>query len=78
MFHLNLLHSYTYSYAGLVSFWVAREINDKKKSKKWIQRGVECKDEIEKLSVLASTWNFQNSECRFPRYVVIFLYLSII
>jgi len=47
-------------YAGLVSFWVAREINDKKKSKKWIQRGVECKDEIEKLSVLASKWNFQN------------------
>eukprot|EP00985_Skeletonema_marinoi_P023684 scaffold15914_cov140-Skeletonema_marinoi.AAC.4 len=35
-------------------------MNDKKKSKKWIQRGVECKDEIEKLSVLASTWNFQN------------------
>ena len=74
----HLLHSYTHSYSGLVSFWIAREINnDKKKSKKWIKRGVECKDEIEKLSVSASKWNFQNSECR-NLHVVIFLYLSIL
>uniref|UniRef100_A0A7S2LX91 Uncharacterized protein n=1 Tax=Skeletonema marinoi TaxID=267567 RepID=A0A7S2LX91_9STRA len=49
-------------YSGLVSFWVARETddNDRKESKKWIKRGVECKDKIEKLSVSASTWNFEN------------------
>ena len=64
---------FLYSYSGLVSFWIARESNSKKK-KKWIRRGVECKDKIEKLSDLASTWNFQNSECR-NLHVVIFLYL---
>ena len=33
-----------YSYSGLVSFWLAREMNaDKKQSKKWIKRGVGCK-----------------------------------
>ncbi|KAK1734218.1 hypothetical protein QTG54_014985, partial [Skeletonema marinoi] len=49
-------------YSGLVSFWVARETddNDRKESNKWIKRGVECKDKIEKLSVSASTWNFEN------------------
>jgi hypothetical protein len=33
-----------------------------KQSKKWIARGVECKDAIEKLAISASTWNFQNSK----------------
>ena len=50
-------------YSGLVSFWIGREINDKKKeSMKWLARGVACKDEIEKLAASASKWNFQNSE----------------
>lgn len=48
----------TYSYAGLASFWIGREMNDKE----LIAKGTECKNEIEKLVVLASTWNFQNSE----------------
>mmetsp|Transcript_3236 Transcript_3236/g.4867 ORF Transcript_3236/g.4867 Transcript_3236/m.4867 type:complete len:281 (+) Transcript_3236:39-881(+) len=47
-------------YSGLVSFWVARETDDKKELTKWIKRGVECKDKMEKLSVSASTWNFEN------------------
>ena len=52
-----------HSYSGLVSFWVAREMGDNKnKSWKWLARGVECKNELVKLSVSASTWNFQNSE----------------
>jgi hypothetical protein len=52
------------SYCGLVSFWISREINDKKskKSKKWIARGVEYKNEIDKLAMSASAWNFQNSK----------------
>ena len=37
-------------------------MSDKKKSNKWLASGVECKDEIEKLAVLASAWNFENSE----------------
>jgi tetratricopeptide (TPR) repeat protein len=50
-------------YSGLVSFWIGREINDKKReSMKWLARGVACKDEIEKLAASASKWNFQNSE----------------
>ena len=49
------------SYAGLASFWIGRE-TDGRKSKKWIARGVECKDAIEKLATSASEWNFQNSE----------------
>ena len=48
-----------HSYSGLVSFWIGREKDDKN----WIARGVKCKDEIERLVVSASTWNFQNSEC---------------
>ncbi len=55
-FALPLLHAY--SYAGLVSFWVGRELDEKE----WIARGVECKEEIEKLAASASKWNFQNSE----------------
>eukprot|EP00574_Skeletonema_japonicum_P009992 CAMPEP_0201719324 /NCGR_PEP_ID=MMETSP0593-20130828/4547_1 /ASSEMBLY_ACC=CAM_ASM_000672 /TAXON_ID=267983 /ORGANISM="Skeletonema japonicum, Strain CCMP2506" /LENGTH=767 /DNA_ID=CAMNT_0048209733 /DNA_START=171 /DNA_END=2474 /DNA_ORIENTATION=- len=47
-------------YSGLVSFWVAREMNGKNGSKKWIERAIECKDEFVKLSVSASTWNFEN------------------
>ena len=51
--------SYAYlSYIGLVSFWVGREKNDKT----WIARGIECKNEIEKLAASVSIWNFQNSE----------------
>ncbi len=46
------------SYFGLISFWIGRETNDKK----WIARGTESKEAIEKLSLLASTWNFQNSK----------------
>jgi hypothetical protein len=54
------------SYFGLVSFWIARDLNNKKYiAKKWIARGAESKVAIEKLAVLASIWNFQNSECRF-------------
>ena len=49
-----------YSYAGLASFWIGREMNDKD----LIAKGTECKNEIEKLVVIASTWNFQNSECQ--------------
>jgi hypothetical protein len=49
---------HTYSYSGLVSFWVGREKNDSK----WIARGCKCKEEIEKLAASASIWNFQNSE----------------
>jgi hypothetical protein len=37
---------------------VGRELLDKE----MIKRGVECKDEIEKLAASASVWNFQNSE----------------
>jgi len=58
--NIRVFLSHAYSYSGLVSFWVGREKNDKK----WIARGVECKDEIEKLAASASIWNFQNSECR--------------
>jgi len=47
-------------YSGLVSFWAARESNVNKESERWRKRGVDCKDEIEKLSFSASTWNFQN------------------
>lgn len=32
--------------------------------KELIAKGTECKNEIEKLVVLASSWNFQNSECQ--------------
>ena len=60
-----------FSYSGLISFWVAREMNGKNGSKKWIDRAIECKDEFVKLSVSASAWNFENSECRY-RYGVIF------
>jgi hypothetical protein len=38
--------------------WVGRELGDKE----WIARGVECKEEIEKLAASASKWNFENSE----------------
>eukprot|EP00984_Skeletonema_dohrnii_P034872 scaffold33898_cov222-Skeletonema_dohrnii-CCMP3373.AAC.2 len=48
---------------------------DKKQSKKWIKRGVGCKHVIEKLSVSASTWNFENSECR-NRRLSFSIYLS--
>ena len=58
------MSTHTFSYSGLVSFWVAREIKDKIESKNWIRMGVECKDEFVKLSVSASTWNFENSECQ--------------
>mmetsp|Transcript_8460 Transcript_8460/g.13198 ORF Transcript_8460/g.13198 Transcript_8460/m.13198 type:complete len:315 (-) Transcript_8460:2326-3270(-) len=43
-------------YAGLVSFWIGREKNDRE----LLRKGTECKDKIEKLVVSASTWNFQN------------------
>jgi hypothetical protein len=66
---------HTHSYSGLVSFWVGREKGDKN-SKKWIERGVKCKEEIEKLAVSASVWNFQNSECPII-HCVIFLPNSI-
>ena len=56
-----VLFSSISSYFGLVSFWIGRETN----SNRWIARGAESKVSIEKLAVLASTWNFQNSECRF-------------
>ncbi len=59
----------THSYAGLVSFWIGRETNDRE----LLRKGTECKDKIEKLVVSASTWNFQNSECRNLHFVV-FLY----
>ncbi len=36
--------------------------DNKKKSNKWLASGVKCKDEIEKLAALASSWNFENSE----------------
>ena len=72
MFGFHLLLVCTYSYSGLVSFWVARETNDRKELTKWIRRGVECKDKIEKLSVSASTWNFENSECRIFHVVISF------
>ena len=81
IFAFHLLLVCTYSYSGLVSFWVAREMNDndRKELTKWIKRGVECKDKMEKLSVSASTWNFENSECRCRIFlVVIFLYLHIL
>jgi hypothetical protein len=59
--HTNIFgFSMHYSYAGLASFWIGREMNDKE----LIAKGTECKNEIEKLVVLASTWNFQNSECQ--------------
>ena len=51
---------YAHSYAGLASFWIGREMDDKE----LIAKGTECKNEIEKLVVLASSWNFQNSECQ--------------
>eukprot|EP00986_Skeletonema_menzelii_P013807 scaffold8428_cov151-Skeletonema_menzelii.AAC.5 len=54
----------SHSYSGLVSFWVSREMSGKKKSSKCLEKGVECKDEIEKLATFASAWNFQNSECQ--------------
>ncbi len=48
-----------------MSFWVAREtIIDKYESLNWIRMGVEAKDEFVKMSVSASTWNFENSKCR--------------
>ena len=53
--------------------------NDRKESNKWIKRGVECKDKMEKLSVSASTWNFENSECRIFHVVVVisfFIFIS--
>ncbi len=56
----------THSYAGLVSFWIGRETNDRE----LLRKGTECKDKIEKLVVSASTWNFQNSECRNLHFVV--------
>jgi hypothetical protein len=37
---------------------VGRELRDKE----WIKRGIERKDEIEKLAASASVWNFENSE----------------
>ena len=49
--------------------------NDRKESKKWMKRGVACKDKIEKLSVSASTWNFENSECRIFHVVISFFIL---
>ncbi len=58
------MSTHTFSYSGLVSFWVAREMNGKNGSRKWIDRAIECKDEFVKLSVSASTWNFENSECQ--------------
>jgi len=58
----------THSYAGLASFYIGRELEDSV----LITRGTECKDEIEKLVVSASTWNFQNSECQ-SLHAVIFL-----
>jgi len=64
------------SYSGLVSFWIGREIKDGKKAKKWLARGAECKDEMEKLAASASEWNFQNSEYQFHDHDVIFLFLS--
>ena len=47
-----------YSYAGLASLWVGRELDDKG----LIQRGVECEEKISKLATSASVWNFENSE----------------
>ncbi len=54
-----LFLSFDSSYYGLVSFWLGRETNDER----WVARATESKVSIEKLAVLASTWNFQNSEC---------------
>ena len=42
-----------------------------------MKRGVACKDKIEKLSVSASTWNFENSECRNLHVVIsFFIFIS--
>ena len=49
---------HTHSYAGLASFYVGRELDDRL----MITRGNWCTEWIEKLVVSASTWNFQNSE----------------
>ncbi len=62
-----------YSYSGLISFWVAREMNGKHGSKKWRDRAIKCKDEFVKLSISASAWNFENSKCR-HFYAVIFIF----
>ena len=48
-------------YLGLISFWIGRETHDKT----WFARGAESKASMEKKARLASTWNFQNSECSF-------------
>lgn len=67
------------SYFGLVSFWLAREVYHKDKedsrsrkrdSKRWMTRGSEMKDVIEKLATTASTWNFENS--KLLRFLLLF------
>lgn len=70
-----LLLSCQNSYSGLASFWIGREIKDRKKAKKWLTRGAEIKDEMEKLTASASEWNFQNSEYQF-HHDVVFFFLS--
>ncbi len=62
-FAIYCMSTNIYSYSGLISFWVAREMNGKHGSKKWRDRAIECKDEFVKLSISASAWNFENSEC---------------
>lgn len=52
---------YIYSYTGLASFWIGREVNDMK----WIKMGVDSKKEIEKMGV-DSQWNFENSKLSRP------------